>query len=285
MLSVILSGIALGAIYSSVALVYNLTYATSRVLSITAGFTFMIGGVLGAYFIDIAGLPPILGFLATLAAGAVLGLAIEFIAVRRVLGRSDQHLWLLSTLAFSTIIQQIVALTWGTEPRRFPRLFKQDFGGLLDQKYWLPIGAVLLVAAMLELFLRRTIIGKLFVAVSDDTQAAIARGIPVNAVRAASYALAGMVGSLTGFAAGQLTFAYFALGFMLTLNGFIALAIGGLGSTAGALTGGMLLGLLTAFATHFFGGAFQNSISTGLLIILLLARPQGLFGVRGARMV
>ncbi len=69
------------------------------------------------------------------------------------------------------------------------------------------------------------------------------------------------------------------------MNGFIALAIGGLGSTAGALTGGMLLGLLTAFATHFFGGAFQNSISTGLLIILLLARPQGLFGVRGARMV
>jgi branched-chain amino acid transport system permease protein len=285
MLSVILSGIALGAIYSSVAMVYNLTYATSRVLSITAGFTFMIGGVLGAYFIDIAKLQPIVGFLATLAAGALLGLAIEFIAVRRVLGRSDQHLWLLSTLAFSTIIQQVVALTWGTEPRRFPRLFKQDFGGLLDQKYWLPIGAVLLVAAMLELFLRRTIIGKLFVAVSDDTQAAIARGIPVNAVRAASYALAGMVGSLTGFAAGQLTFAYFALGFMLTLNGFIALAIGGLGSTAGALTGGLLLGLLTAFATHFFGGAFQNSISTGLLIILLLARPQGLFGVRAARMV
>jgi len=274
MLSVILSGIALGAIYSSVAMVYNLTYATSRVLSITAGFTFMIGGVLGAYFIDIAKLQPIVGFLATLVAGALLGLAIEFIAVRRVLGRSDQHLWLLSTLAFSTIIQQVVALPWG-----------QDFGGLLDQKYWLPIGAVLLVAAMLELFLRRTIIGKLFVAVSDDTQAAIARGIPVNAVRAASYALAGMVGSLTGFAAGQLTFAYFALGFMLTLNGFIALAIGGLGSTAGALTGGLLLGLLTAFATHFFGGAFQNSISTGLLIILLLARPQGLFGARGARTV
>ena len=66
MLSVVLSGIALGAIYSSVPLVYNLPYATSRVLSITAGFTFMIGGVLGAYFIDIAKLQPIVGFLATL---------------------------------------------------------------------------------------------------------------------------------------------------------------------------------------------------------------------------
>ena len=93
--------------------------------------------------------------------------------------------------------------------------------------------------------------------------------------------LAGMVGAFAGFAAGQLTFAFFALGIALTLNGFIALAIGGLGSTAGALTGGMLLGLLTSFATYFFGGAFQNSISTGLLIILLLLFGGGGFYMGG----
>jgi branched-chain amino acid transport system permease protein len=285
MLFVILSGLALGSIYASVGLVYNLTYATTRVLSITAGFTFMIGGVLGAYFIDVLGLPAVAGLLLTIAAGGLLGLIIEVVAVRRVLGRSDQHLWLLSTLAFSTILQQAVALWWGTEPRRFPRLFAQDFGGLLDQKYWLPIGTMLVVAGALELFLRCTVFGKLFVAVSDDAEAAAARGIPVNAVRAGSFVLSGMVGTVAGFAAGQLTFAFFALGFMLTLNGFIALAIGGLGSTAGALVGGMLLGLLTAFATYFFGGAFQNSISTGVLVIMLLVRPEGIFGRRGTRTV
>jgi len=284
-LFVILSGLALGATYASVALVYNLTYATSGVLSITAGFTFMIGGVLGAYFLGTIGLAPVPALFATLVAGALMGLAVEFVAVRRVLGRSDQHLWLLSTLAFSTILQQVVALWWGTEPRRFPRLFAQEFGGLADQKYWLPILTVLATALVLEAFLRWTVLGKLFSAVSDDPQAAAARGIPVNAVRAGSFALAGMVGTLAGFVAGQLTFAFFALGFMLTLNGFIALAIGGLGSTVGALVGGMLLGLLTAFATYFFGGAFQNSISTGLLVVMLLIRPEGIFGRRGARMV
>ncbi len=282
---VIISGLALGAIYASVALVYNLTFATSGVLSITSGFTFMIGGVLGAYFIDVAGLHPALALLATLAAGALLGLAVEFVAVRRVLGRSDQHLWLLSTLAFATILQQVVALWWGTEPRRFPRLFVQEFGGWSDQKYWLPIVTVLATALVIEGFLRWTMLGKLFSAVSDDALAAAARGIPVNAVRALSFALAGMVGTLAGFVAGQLTFAFFALGFMLTLNGFIALAIGGLGSTVGALVGGMLLGLLSAFATNLFGGAFQNSISTGLLVVMLLIRPEGIFGRRGARMV
>jgi branched-chain amino acid transport system permease protein len=282
---VVLSGLALGAIYACVALVYNLTYATTRVLSITAGFTFMIGGVLGAAFIDVAGLQPLLALLLTILAGGLLGLLIEAVAVRRLLGRSDQHLWLLSTLAFATILQQIVALSWGTEPRRFPRLFDQAFGTVFDQKYWLPIVAMLVMAAALELFLRRTIYGKLFVAVSDDAEAAVARGIPVNAVRAGSFMLSGMVGAIAGFAAGQLTFAYFALGFMLTLNGFIALAIGGLGSTAGAITGGMLLGLLTAAATYFFGGAFQNSISTGVLVIMLLIRPEGIFGRGGARTV
>ena len=282
---VVLSGLALGAIYACVALVYNLTYATTRVLSITAGFTFMIGGVLGAAFIDVAGLNPLLALLLTVLAGGLLGLLIEVVAVRRLLGRSDQHLWLLSTLALATILQQVVALSWGTEPRRFPRLFDQAFGTVLDQKYWLPIAAMLVMAAALELFLRRTIYGKLFVAVSDDAEAAAARGIPVNAVRAGSFMLSGMVGTIAGFAAGQLTFAYFALGFMLTLNGFIALAIGGLGSTAGAITGGMLLGLLTAAATYFFGGAFQNSISTGVLVLMLLIRPEGVFGRRGVRTV
>jgi branched-chain amino acid transport system permease protein len=285
MLIVVLSGLALGSIYGSVALAYNLMYSTSRVLSLTAGFTFMIGGVLGAYFIDVVGLHLAFGLVATLTVGGFFGLVTEIVAVRRVLGRSEQHLWLLSTLALSTIVQQVVALWWGTEPKRFPRLFPQEFGGLFDQKYWLPIVTVLISAGMIELFLRKTIFGKLFVAVSDDAEAAASKGVPVNSVRAASYVLAGIVGALAGFAAGQLTFAFFALGFTLTLNGFIALAIGGLGSTMGALTGGVLLGLLTAFATYFFGGAFQNSISTGLLIILLLVRPEGIFGKRGVRAV
>jgi branched-chain amino acid transport system permease protein len=285
MFIVVLSGLALGSIYGSVALTYNLMYSTTRVLSLTAGFTFMIGGVSGAYIIDVLGLHPVLGLLATLIVGGFFGLVTEVVAVRRVLGRSEQHLWLLSTLALSTIVQQAVALWWGTEPKRFPRLFPQDFGGLLDQKYWLPIITVLVSACLIELFLRKTVFGKLFIAVSDDAEAAASKGVPVNIVRAASYVLAGVAGAFAGFSAGQLTFAFFALGFTLTLNGFIALAIGGLGSTLGALTGGVLLGLLTAFATYLFGGAFQNSISTGLLIILLLVRPEGIFGNRGVRAV
>jgi branched-chain amino acid transport system permease protein len=184
------------------------------------------------------------------------------------------------------MIQQAVGLWWGTEPKPFPRLIPQDFSaGLLDQKYWLPIAAVLLMAGALEVFYRCTLFGKIFVAVSEDAFAARARGIATGQVRALSYALAGAVGALAGFAAGQLTFAFFALGLTLTLNGFIALAFGGLGSNLGALVGGAALGLLSAAATYFFGGEYQNTIAVGLLMLVLLVKPEGLFGAKMVRQV
>jgi branched-chain amino acid transport system permease protein len=93
------------------------------------------------------------------------------------------------------------------------------------------------------------------------------------------------MGALAGFAAGQLTFAYFALGLTLTLNGFIALAVGGLGSNVGALVGGAALGILSSIATYYLGGEYHQTISVGLLMLVLLLKPAGLFGTQGVRPV
>ena len=286
MLSVVVSGLAIGALYAATALAYNVMYSTSKVLSVTTGHLCMLGGVFGAWLIGNLGLPIPIGLVGAVLVGAAFGWLTELIGVRRVLARSDEHLWLLSTLALATIIQQAVGLWWGTEPRPFPRLIPQDFSaGLADQKYWLPIGLVLVVAVGLELFYRRTLWGKLFQATSEDAFAARARGIPTDRVRSFSYLLSGAIGGLAGFAAGQLTFAFFALGLTLTLNGFIALAVGGLGSNVGALVGGAALGLLSAFASYFFGGEYQQTIAVGLLMVVLLVQPEGLFGAKRVRPV
>jgi branched-chain amino acid transport system permease protein len=286
MLSVLVSGLAVGALYAATALAYNVMYSTSKVLSVTTGHLCMLGGVFGAWFIGNLGLPVIVGLLGAITVGALFGWVTEIVAVRRVLARSDEHLWLLSTLALATIVQQAVGLWWGTEPRPFPRLIPQDFtAGFADQKYWLPVVTVLITAAGLELFYRRTLWGKLFQATSEDAFAARARGIPTDRVRSFSYLLSGALGGLAGFAAGQLTFAFFALGLTLTLNGFIALAVGGLGSNIGALVGGAALGLLSAFATYFFGGEYQQTIAVGLLMVVLLVQPEGLFGAKRVRPV
>ena len=286
MLTVLVSGLASGALFAAAALVYNVMFSTSKVLGVTTGQNAMLGGVFGAWFIGNLHLPVALALLGSMAVGATFGFLTDLIAIRRVLNRSDEHLWLLSTLALATVTQQAVALWWGTEPLPFPRLIRQDFSaGLADQKYWLPIITTLLLTGSIELFYRRTLYGKLFVAMSEDAFAARARGIPTDRIRALSYVLSGVMGGLAGFSAGQLTFAYFALGITLSLNGFIALAVGGLGSNAGALVGGAALGILSAVATYFIGGEYQNTVAVGLLMVVLLVKPAGLFGAQTARPV
>ena len=286
MLTVIVSGLAVGMLFAAVALVYNVMFSTSKVLSVTTGHISMLGGVFGAYIIATLQMHWTIGLIGAVIVGAAFGWLTELLAIRRVLTRSDEHLWLLSTLALATMIQQAVGLWWGTEPKPFPRLIPQDFGaGVLDQKFWLTIGVSVLMAIGLELFYRRTMYGKVFMAMSEDAFAARARGISTDRIRMMSYVLAGALGGLAGFAAGQLTFAYFALGLSLTLNGFIALAVGGLGSNIGALIGGAALGLLNAFASYWFGGEYQQTIAVGLLMIVLLVKPEGLLGAKNVRPV
>jgi branched-chain amino acid transport system permease protein len=286
MLNVIVSGLAIGMVYAAVALVYNVMFSTSKVLSVTTGQIAMLGGVFGAYIITALKMHWALGLLGAVVVGGAFGWLTELVAIRRVLSRSDEHLWLLSTLAVATVVQHAVALWWGTEPKPFPRLIPQHFGaGVLDQKFWLPVACAVLMALALELFYRRTMYGKIFIAMSEDAFAARARGISTDRIRLVSYVLAGALGGLAGFAAGQLTFAFFALGLTLTLNGFIALAVGGLGSNVGALIGGAALGLLNAFASDLFGGEYQQTIAVGLLMLILLIKPEGLLGAKNVRPV
>jgi len=286
MLSVLVVGLAIGSLYAAAALAYNVMFSTSKVLSITTGHIFMVSGVAGAWLIGDLKLPWFVGLLGAVLISVLFGLLTEYVAIRRILARSQEHLWLLSTLALATIVQQSVGLWWGTEPRAFPRLIDQDFtAGLMDQKYWLVVITVALVAWALDAFYRYTLFGKVFLAVAEDPFAARARGIATDRIRAASYAIAGLLGGLVGFAAGQLTFAYFALGLTLTLYGFIALAVGGLGSNLGAIVGGLALGLLSTLATHLFGGEYQQSIAVGLLMVFLLVKPEGLFGNKQIRQV
>lgn len=283
---VIVSGLAIGMVFAAVALVYNVMYSTSKVLSVTTGHLAMLGGVFGAWFINQLHWHWSLGLLGAVLIGAAFGWLTEVLAIRRVLARSDEHLWLLSTLALATMVQQAVGLWWGTEPKPFPRLVPQAFGvGLADQKFWLPIVVALVMAIGLDRFYRRTMYGKLFLAMSEDAFAARARGVSTDRIRELSYLLSGALGGLAGFAAGQLTFAYFAVGLSLTLNGFIALAVGGLGSNIGALLGGAALGLLNAFASYWIGGEYQNTIAVGLLMLVLLVKPEGLLGSQNVRPV
>jgi branched-chain amino acid transport system permease protein len=283
--SILASGLAVGATYALIGIVYNTMFSASRVMSFTSGQLGMLGGVLGALFILRLGLPPVLGFALTLACGAMVGIVTEIVAVRPVLKSLDQHLYVLSTLALALMIQQVAAVEWSTEPQPFPRLFGIGNGDPLDERFWLPVLACAAVIVGLELLQRRTLVGRAFLAISEDNFAARALGLPERNLRIASYALAGAIGGIAGFASGELLLAFFANGAMLNFYGFVPVALGGLGNNRGAVIGGLALGIFQQAANFTVGGVFASVAVFAVFIVVLLAAPQGLFGGSVARRV
>ena len=198
---------------------------------------------------------------------------------------SDQHLYVLSTLALALMIQQVVAVEWSTEPQAFPRVFGIGGGGILDEKFWLPVLTCAVTICALELLYRRTLMGLAFLAIAEDNFAARALGLPERNLRMASYALAGMIGGLAGFSGGQLLLAFVANGPLLNFYGFVPVALGGLGNNRGAIVGGFALGLFQQAANFLVGGIFSSVAVFMLFIVVLLAAPRGLFGGHLARRV
>ena len=282
--SIVSYGLAVGAVYAMIGITYNVMFTASRVFSFTSGMLGMLGGVLGALFIAKLGLPAVVGFVLVLACGAAIGIVTEIVAVRPVLKSLEQHLYVLSTLAFALMVQQFVAIEWGTDAQPFPRLIPIG-PGWLDQQFWLPLLACAVTLGGLELLYRHTLIGRAFLAISEDTYAARALGLPEQRLRLASYALAGMIGALAGFTGAEMLLAFFGNQPILNFYGFVPVALGGMGSNRGAVIGGLALGLFQQAANFLVGGIFAAVAVFVVFIVVLLLRPEGLAGATTARRV
>jgi branched-chain amino acid transport system permease protein len=286
--SIVSYGLAVGAVYALIGITYNVMFSASRVFSFTAGMLGMLGGVLGALFINKLGINAALALVLVLACGAVLGVVTEVLTVRPVLKSIDQHLYVLSTLAFALMIQQVTAIEFGTEAYPFPVLIPIDpnsIWGIVDQKFWLPLLACAVTIAGLEFLYRKTLIGRAFLAIAEDSYAARALGLPETQLRMASYALAGVIGALAGFTGAQMLLAFFGNQSILNFYGFVPVALGGMGSNRGAVIGGLALGLFQQAANFLVGGIFAAVAVFAVFIIVLLLRPEGLAGASTARRV
>ena len=282
--SIVSYGLAVGAVYALIGITYNVMFSASRVFSFTAGMLGMLGGVLGALFINKWGMNAVLGFVLVLAAGAVFGVVTEILTVRPVLKSIEQHLYVLSTLAFALMIQQVTAIEFGTEAQPFPPLIPIG-PGWLDQQFWLPMLACAVTIVGLELLYRKTLIGRAFLAIAEDSYAARALGLPETGLRMASFALAGVIGTLAGFTGAEMLLAFFGNQSILNFYGFVPVALGGMGSNRGAVVGGLALGLFQQAANFLVGGIFAAVAVFAVFIVVLLLRPEGLAGAATARRV
>jgi branched-chain amino acid transport system permease protein len=284
-MTVIWSGLGVGAIYALIAIEYNVVFVATGVFNFAQAQLAVSGTFLAYFFGTTAHLPAFAVVILSAVGGAALALVEELLAVKPLQGRGF-HGELVTTLGAAVILEGAALLLWGSQPLQvhFPgpqRVLTILTGRVLPVSLAV-IGCALLVVILLHVLMRRTMIGLACLATAENRSAAMLRGVNVRMVSLLFFAIAGGLAGATGVLVGPVTFAVYDGGNSLALTGFLALAIGGFGSQGGALIGGLTVGLVQAISSRYLSAAYSDIVLFGMLLSVLLLRPQGLFG-RGAQ--
>lgn len=286
----VIAGLGTGAIYSMIAMGYNIIFATSGVLNFAQGEFYMLGTMIGVLLYVSVGLPAVVALVATIAVVALLA-ALEHPLAVRPASRSGEGAfgWVIATFGFSIVLSSATAMLMGAKLRPFPEIIdlgRWDIGGVVVDGYRMSMIVVACVTALaLGQWLSRSSVGQALNAIHEDPEAAQFRGIPVSRLATLSFAVGGAIVAMIGFMSAPLTTASATVGLTMGLKGFIAAALGGIPSIKGALVGGLLLGLVETFSTHVAGGGFRNVSIFAVLVIVLAVRPVGIFGRGSVRAV
>lgn len=289
-LDIVPNGLASGSLYALVAVGFNILYRPTNVFNFAQGDLVMLGAMTSASAMVI-GLPWFAALLVAVVVVGVIGLIENVVAVSPVVRRSSvSHAWIISTLAFSLIIDNLVGHVWGPDPIRVDppwplsvTTFTVD--GVRTSSYQIAlIGVTALMVLLIEQFYH-TRAGKAVRAVAEDRDAALLRGIDPNRLSQWSFFLGAGFAALTGLLAAPIMYASTDLGPALLVKGFEAAAVGGIGNNRGALVAGWGLGLVEAFGGSMLSPGYQSASTFVLLLVILLIQPRGLFGQPVARNV
>lgn len=277
-MTLIWGGLALGAIYTLVAVGYNIVYISSKTFNFAHAQLMMLGAFLAYTGLVTWDLPwPVVLLMAAVGVGIVT-LIEERIAIRPV---TDMHNILVTTLGAAIFIDGAAQLTWGSQPLAVPFFAGNDAVTLLGARVY-PVELALIVLAVvvvvgLIVFSRRSIVGLALLGMSEDREAAQLRGVNVRRLALMSFVAAGVLAGAVGMFVGPKTFAVSTLGASLAIKGFVVLAIGGFGSMPGVLVGGVIVGVAEAMAARHLGGEYANLTVFLILVAVLMLRPAGLF--------
>jgi branched-chain amino acid transport system permease protein len=279
----LLSGIAMGSIYSLVGLGFCMMWATSGTVNFAQGDSVMIGAVLGVTFCVDMGWPIWLGLLVIVLLCSCLGIGLERVAIRPFRGVSDIG-WMLSTIAFGIIGRNVAMVSFGTYERPFPTaLVKKPIyiagAGIYPQEILIPIIGLLLMIGT-EIFYNRTRFGSALRAVAYSREAAGLMGINVNLMISFSYALATSIAGVAGFIVAPVILASSHMGLLIGLKGFAVAIIGGIASPRGTILAGFMYGILEKFVAGYFSTAAREITAFSLVILILLIAPWGVFSKR-----
>ncbi len=290
LLQQLLNGVTWGSIYALIALGYTMVYGVLRLINFAHGEIYMVGAMTGYYAAHALGVAaePSLGglvlvLLASMAACALLGAAIERVAYRPLRG-AGRLAPLITAIGVSLLLQNSGQLVFGADPKFFPSLVHSEeiarVGGVALSNVQLTVLLTSLVLmGALQWIVRRTRFGRAMRAVSYDAPAAALMGVPVDRVILGTFMLGSVLAAAAGILVGLSNPKIDPLmGLMPGLKAFVAAVLGGIGSVPGAMVGGIVLGVIETLVTAYLSSTYRDAIAFVILVVILLYRPTGLFG-------
>jgi branched-chain amino acid transport system permease protein len=292
----IINGLSLGSIYALIALGYTMVYGILKLINFAHGEVFMVGAY-GGYFIATAlgvdgdeasgaGFPLVLAFVvlvASMALSALLGVTIEALAYRPV--RSAPRLTpLITAIGVSLFLQNVAMRVFTPNPRRYPAILRElrfEVGGVIITNIKLAIFVVAIGLMIgLQQFVQRTWTGRAMRALSLNMDAARLMGIDVNRTIRATFAVGSALAAAGGilFGLDQITINPL-MGVLTGMKAFVAAVLGGIGNIPGAVVGGLLIGLAEQLTAGYLSPDYRDAITFVILVVILVAKPEGLLGV------
>ncbi len=281
----IINGLNQGAIYALIALGYTMVYGIIRMINFAHGDFIMVGAYSLFYTVPLMinyGMPAWMAVIIAIAVCVTVGVAVEIIAYRPVRGAGSMSA-LITALAMSLFLENLAMVLFGANPKSVPAIFTlpsiEVLGAKLQWKYLLTISIGIIMMVGLQLFVKKTKLGKAMRAVPQDKEASTLMGINVNKIITTTFAIGS---GLAAVAALMYCSTYprctTDMGSMMGLKAFIAAVLGGIGSIPGAMVGGIIVGLVEIFVKVYIAPGWYEAITYSLLILVLLIKPTGIMG-------
>ncbi|MCD7813019.1 MAG: branched-chain amino acid ABC transporter permease [Lachnospiraceae bacterium] len=284
-ISYLVNGISLGSVYAIIALGYTMVYGIAKMLNFAHGDVIMVGGYAAFSIMMYYGGSPLMAVLVAIVVCTVLGIAIETIAYRPLLEAASPLAVLITAIGVSYFLQNVVLLIFGSTPKSFqsvvtlPNVKLFDGALTISGTTIVTIASCIIIMVVLTIFINKSKPGQAMLAVSEDKGAAQLMGINVNGTIALTFAIGSGLAAIAGV---LLCSAYPSLtpytGSMPGIKAFVAAVFGGIGSIPGAMVGGILLGVIEILAKAYISSQLSDAIVFGVLIVVLLVKPTGLFG-------
>lgn len=280
----LINGLMLGSSYALIALGYSLIFGVMGLLHFAHGEVFMVGAFIALQLVLVAHVSLPIAFLGAMIATAILGIIIAGIAFLPI-KKQYEAAPLIATIGLAIIMQNLAVKIFGADQVSFPETIEivnyQIGGVIINSLQILTLCVTLVLMVLLSLYIKNTKMGKAMRASSERPTTASLLGVNYRKVVLVTFtiasALAGAAGVLTGLVYSSIS------PFMsgpATLKGLVIMLMGGLGNLAGAVICGIFLGILEVFCVAYLSASYRDSLTFVMLILVLILRPEGLFGMR-----